>query len=392
MAIDKFWNLVYCLFVVCSFIFIPNVKSEWLNPKEAVLLLGSFFLISSSFYFLRFREFKNMWVTLILFFVIISFGIAFYVPMIFTDSGGKVLWNVWNYYQTLQVLSGFFLIKILFDYTDSVARWVILTKVLCWMAFIFALYGIFQYFGAEQIFNEEHGWYVKVDKRLGYPENPRMTAFLGNNFFLGNYLSVLSPFCLIFKELRYKIFYIIIWIALILTKSFLAVFVGFIGLVTYLLLTKKFKWIVVVCLLASTFCLFKFNKNHKFFNNNGRTGLIELAVVEWKKNPIWGGGIGSFEKAGYMAGHKRVDNVHNEFVQLLPEGGIILFGLVMGYLITLFKRIIYTSSNILSIGFLSSFIGYLFVCLGGFPLHLASMALIGIFLITFLELHTHLQV
>lgn len=382
------WIFTYILFIFCSVFFIPKVPDEWLIPKNAIFAIGGLALIASSFYFKRIREFKDTWVSLIFVFLVLSFGINFYIPMIFPDSDGRIAWNVWNYHQSLNAFIGILLIKILFEYTDSLARWIVLAKILCWMGFLFGVYSILQFFGLEQIFTSENGWFVKTTEQNAYPENPLVVSFLGNSFFTGNYLSIISPLCLIFKEFRYKIFYVLILIAVVMTKSFLALITTWVGLMMYLILTKKIKWIIVVLFLMASFCFFKYKQNPQFFSGNGRMSFISMGIAEWKKNPVWGGGLGSFERANYIGNFKRIDNVHNEFVQFLPEGGIILFTLVMGYLTGLFKRILFVPSNILSIGFLASFIGYLVVCLGGFPLRVAPLAFLGIFLITFLEIHT----
>ena len=78
--------------------------------------------------------------------------------------------------------------------------------------------------------------------------------------------------------------------------------------------------------------------------------------------------------------------VHNEFIQILKEGGIFLLVICIGFVIDLLKRCFMKGFNsMLMIGYVSGFLAFLVVCLGGFPFHIACLAVIGIIYIAGIE-------
>jgi hypothetical protein len=281
-----------------------------------------------------------------------------------------VLWNLWIIRPFINVVLGLWVLQSLVEYTDNLHRWVNIAKMLCWVAFGFAVYTIFQRLGFDPIFKR-------------FNTNCLPITFFGNDKLTGNFLAMLSPVCLIFKDFRYKIIYVLCLIGILLTGSAISLVAFITGLFIYLLFNKKGKLILLLILTVSIFVVVK---KISFFSFSGRFKIWEQ-VLSHCKDTIWlGKGLGNFAAEQY----KPLDNTvavsaHCEFFQILHDSGIFMIALVSLYILDLLKRIFFAHWNMLLVGFVSALFAYLVICFGNFPLRIAPMALTGIVYIAVIE-------
>lgn len=381
------WILLYITIILTSVAIIPaQVPDIFWIPKEAVYTMLSFSLIGYSFFAnVPARiSFYNRWIGILLIYAIVSFGWFFYLPLLFPVNN-QFQWNVWNIRPTLNFLSGLLLIKILVEHTDSLYRWVVTAKVLCWMAAIFSVYALLQWCGIDQIFGASE--IIFTNSGRNRPEI--MMTFFGNKFLTSNYLAMISPLCLMFKEFRYKVMYSLIFLTLCLTDTALSMVAFLAGLLGYLLWMRKYLFFVLMVCVSVGVLIVMSMVYPEFLSNSGRTDLWKIIFndIVQKHLVFTGAGLGSFPRA-YHAGALQAMSAHNEFLQMFKEVGLIFIGIVVVYLVSLTRKVwsYYKRNNsMLTIGYGCALLTYFVICLGGFPLRIAPLALIGILYIACLE-------
>lgn len=390
------WYCLYSLIVLSSVIFVQGEKIAWQEGfwavKECVYVLLGFTVIALSWILndKKFRVFKNRWLGALLIFSIFSFGWYFYRPILFQNVDGKVLWNIWNFRPTLNIILALLLIQVLVEYTDNFKRWVIVAKILCWMGFLMSVYAILQWLGLDQVFRQRWEWehVNNVVLRKTY-----MVTFFTNRILTANYISIVSPLFLMFKELRYKLMYLSVFLALIMSESTVSIIAFILGLIVYLLLSKKFKLLIGTVILSIGLVISLMQIYPNFLSLSGRMPLWEKSIqyILNQGSEFFGLGLGKYPLL-FNLGAKVAFSAHNEVIQMFCEGGIVLLIIFLGYFFTLFRRVIYkvfTDNNMLLIGYTAAIVAYIITCLGIFPMRIAPLALIGILYISSLEVQTH---
>jgi len=358
--------------VISSVIFWPFAANDsFLAIKEAVFVLGALSLFSYSFCCQSFFSLRNPFLATGLFYIALGFVYFFYSS--FITANGKVIWNFWNFRPTVSVLCGILIIKLLYE-CASTKDWVDTGKVIAWLGGIFALYSIFQYFSIDQIFKNEKILYVNghFDRKL------QMVSFFGSVFLTSGFLALCAPMCLIFKDLRYKFFYVAILIALILLDKTMALASFGTGLVVYLLMNRSWVKLILLILIFITGGIFYAFYNPEFFSLTGRVELWKITWNKFLEAPFFGHGLGSFEMFQFKPGNTVTFFAHNEYLQILFDIGIVGFSIFVLFVVDLFKRIFVSENNILLIGYIAGLISFLVLCLGSFPLRIAPLALIAV--------------
>src|SRR3990167_6911713 len=393
------WILFYIVIVLCSITFVPdmpllfhvpNTDAIWWPPKNAVFMIGSLMVIGASVMSPRLvkRHFYSFWLGLIFIYFSLGFGFYFFKALLFVNENGKTAFNVWNYLPTLNFIIGFFLIKTLFENFEKI-RLVQLAKIFSWLAAGFSIVAIFQYIGIDQFFSTNPNYFVEKGYWEAMPGNPTMVTFMGNKFLSANFIALTAPMCLVFKDLRYKIFWFMALIAIVLLKSALSMVAFGLSFFLYLFLTRNFKWLMIILgfLFFYLFLVWQiYPKYFEYFSLSGRFDNWIMAFKDSLKTFYFGAGLGSFGHQMYMSGDGRhFMHAHLEWLQFLKEGGIVLVFLVCAYLNDLIKRIIATPPVIMLIGFISVLCSFLVIMSGGFPLRIAPLALVGLITIAALE-------
>ena len=385
------WVLLYIVLILCSVIVIPYyVPNEWWIPKEAVYLIGGFSVVAVSMMFPRANGvFANKWIGAIFLYTILSFGWYFFIPLIFPLNGTKTLWNMWNYMPTLNLILGILLIKTLVENTDTNRRWVILSHIICWLSCLFSVVVICQHFGLDQLFSNNPIYEIKRSSSGYLIPNSKIVGFLGNSFLAGNFIAITAPLCLIFKEFRYKVIFVLACIAMYFVDSTVSMIAFISSILLFLILTKDIKkfFIFISFLIITVFVIHSLNP--EYFNMSGRESVWGDFFKRCMERFYTGFGLGSFSNFHYTNKHGLIYfSAHNEWIQLLHDGGSIMLALVLGYLIDLGRRILRTQPNMLLIGYIVAFSSWLVISTAGFPLRIASLALIGLLYITCLEVLT----
>ena len=384
------WIIFFVYFIIVSTIFVPfKVPDQWFVPKEAAFfVIGIIYIFSS--YIVDNRKnfrFKNKWIFAAAVYTLIMFFFSFYAPIVFNNGLGYEL-HVWNLRPTLNFIVGVLLIQTLVENTDSFKRWIDLSRIMAWMGFLVSCYSIIQWIGIDPFINLSK--YRYIFRNSIFEQNIMMIGFLGNKMLTSNYIAVLSPMCLLFKELRYKIFYIVMFLAIILTDTTVSFFVFVTGFLMFLLISGRVKdfifYIFSGGVILGLICAIYSN----FLSTTGRFSLWVEIIKDWAGNgrSFFGSGLGGFAASGFSSGGKKVLQAHNEFLQIPYDGGIPILVIFIGFLSYLFYRLflVYKQERTaLFTVYTSAFIGYLILCFGSFPLRIAPLALIGIIYIACLE-------
>lgn len=379
------WLWLCVMFIAVNVIFIPFIKDSFWFPKQYVYLMFGFILIGLSYIQTSLKSicFKNKWIGFMIIYVTLSFCYFALTNILLFRQGIRIVWNVWNFLPTINFLLGLFLIQTFVEYTDSKLRWVSIAEFICYFTAIYSCYGIMQYFKLDQIFNFSGFKWVHTNHLHG---------FLGNSMLMANLLAIISPLYLMFKQLRFKIMYAIVILTIILadsTTSLLAV--GFTLFVYFLIVSKHRKLIGIAGSLLSIISLtliviFK----PSLLDLGERIWIWRQTLPLIKTNFLTGCGIGSFAMNQFTdpANNSLAVQAHCEPIQILNEGGFILFVFVFGYLATLFIRIMEVLRNNASYVFIAYVLGlisFIIISLPGFPLRIAPLALMGIIIISAIE-------
>ncbi len=213
----------------------------------------------------------------------------------------------------------------------------------------------------------------------------RIVGMIGNPSLFAVWVSICLPFCLYLRSKVGYIGFILGLVVLAMTWSATALISAFIGIMFYLLFMHRKLFIILLILVISLGCVswkvdFTRQKLKEFINPTGR---IEVHQEAWKamdRRYLLGMGLGTFE---YVIGLnvpivKKLHNenwreLHDEYGQIWFSTGLIGLGLVMIFLMSLFRRFlknITPESTVL----ISSLSGFMIVCLTLFPLRMQPTA------------------
>lgn len=376
------WIILYILIILTTITVIPNVVDSFWFPKNVVFILGSLILIASSFFYDSVqRKFKNVWISLIFIYVALSFTYIFLGPLLMAQKGTPVFWNVWNFIPSLNIFLAIMMIKTLVENTDDFHRWLDVAKCIIWVGLFISVYSLFQYVGMEQMPLKNNIFRVDLPTMRAY----RMITFFGDKMNNANYIAIISPLCLMFKGLRYKIIYGVLALVVLLSDSTSSCIALVIGLLTYLFLTKSFRIVILVTVLFLVIGFMVGRQHKEFFSYTDTLKVNRIVLSNTKDTPFTGKGMGSLKTENYKFKGTTINTTKFEPMHIYHDGGIILLALVFIYLLTLFKRIITVDCTYLLIGYVSAFMSYLVVFNMSMPLRIAPLALLGIIYISSLE-------
>jgi hypothetical protein len=286
---------------------------------------------------------------------------------------------------------GLLVLKTLIEYTDEPERWLKISKIISYIGLGIGVYSIFQFCGIDQLFSAKLRWFPEMSDLEGNGKafvSYRMISTLGNQMLTGNLLAIISPICLIPREFKFKLIYILIFIAIILTHSSISLMAFIIGLMAYLYFRnrKLSRILIMVCFIG--FILFLIS-NKEYFDFSNRLGLWKETLTKLNDfRPYTGYGLGNYAIQGYGSfadSQVKALHAHNEFIQILHDGGIIMLAFVIFFLIDLFNRIRYSEKSLMLIGLTAGLCSFLVISLAAFPLRIAPLALLGIIYIAGIE-------
>ena len=364
-------------------------------PKQAVFIILGFVMVA---YSLMNKDTKtltlrNRWLSLTFIYTTLSsLGYYFFLPLLFSKEK-YIGFSISTILAMLTIILSILIIQTLVEWTNDLNRWVKTGKFLSWLGFGFSLYALIQFCGLDQIFSSNLEW-VHNPYNLtqgNFFDNHRMITFLGNKRETACFLAILSPMCLMFKGLKYKIMYAVIALTILITSSFTGMFSLTAGFFLYLLLSGKWKLALTGILSTPLIGWGLLKINTDFFNFYGKGEIWKNVFLGTIPKFLFGHGLGSFPLLGYKKGDDLVINADFELLQLLSDGGLVLVILVIGYVITLYRRIFLeflSSNSMLLIGYIVGLTTFLIIMVGASPLHFPALLLIGLCYVACLEAQT----
>lgn len=148
----------------------------------------------------------------------------------------------------------------------------------------------------------------------------------------------------------YLFVYIVIWCGILATGNRTCFLIGVFISALWLLFNRKYLILLLLLVLLS----FPIYKKLKGLNILGSDRvLFSLTALEmWKEKPFLGVGLGNFKlhyleyrdkllkRIKYNGYLEKTNNVHNEYVQVLTETGILGFLSVCGIMFIYFKEVL----------------------------------------------------
>lgn len=222
-------------------------------------------------------------------------------------------------------------------------------------------------------------------KRLAnyrYDELRHVCALLDHPDILGNYIAIGLPFFLYLLRPKYIIPLILLGIVLFFVHSSLSIIAAIFSTIVFYALkhrtSKKWKMVLLASVVGLTALCFNpvFNKSGGGFT--GRWAAWH-EILGRSNNPIFGQGIGIVKSYGVVLGrNNQWIFAHNDYIEMYCAGGVILLFLFTLLVIHSIRNFNYKQDNVLGFAYLSSFISFLIVMFGSFPMEIAPLALGGL--------------
>jgi len=413
--------LMKFLIVGIAILYLPFSQDEFRGFREVLFQIVMLWLMLSFFskLFLDFKK-SSLFVrdsnTLLLWFLALSASLAFFISLAFVSPTTLQLFTAINF------SLGFFLFFFFVDVFRSgdLKGWVNLFLA---VATINAVYGIFQYFGFDPFFES-------LDAKF-HAEHPKylVAGFLdsGNIFapFVASFLPLLFTTFIVGEQMRESIFLLITSSLLLCAVALTQNIAGIISLalpMLFILSFFSFKswrqekrvpvkflicWVVfLIVLLVSIFAVSRMSDDIKVMKKwsiEERETQNSAAIMMFSESPLLGKGPGFFYRhfTDYRRAvwfnaprERRPDRVayqtHNDYLQLLAEGGVLTFIPVFLFVVYLFylcgirvKSIFgkkkFADNEILLIGSAGGFSVFLINGLASFPFHSLSLSVVAIF-------------
>lgn len=398
------WIFLYIGVVLTIVVFNPFLTGDnyadttnFYTPKEAAYIVTALGVIALSNFtgLKKIVDFKNKWLGAFLLYFGLCFTWNFFKPLIFGIGEQQSVWVLWALRPFICVVLAYSLMTILVEYGYSTAPWVNLSKIFGYICVGLSVYAILQWLKFDPIFNDQN--YGRTFNNGIFSRSQLIVTFMGERTMSSAVIAMLSPYLLIFKGIRYKLFYALAFLALILAESTVAIVAFMAGLFVYLVLKQEKKSLIIFSILAVVALVFLGNYYKTFWHSNGRIGLWQNIIGScYNSNTmVFGNGFGSFARAFDLDNvnvfPRRITLVlfaHNEFIQLLYEGGIVgvflFFGYVFNFAIRAFKQVVF-APNIILIGNISALAAVAVLSQGLFPFWFAPTALLTVLIISSTE-------
>lgn len=397
------WICLYIGFILTTCIFYPFLTGNALadtqyfyTPKEFMFVITSFLVTAfAGFYSDDYGlKFKNKWISAFLIFFVMQFMWNFMAPVIFGSGDKHSVWTLWAIRPFLCFISAYLLMTTLIQSGIDIKPWVNLCKVFAGVCIVLSVLAVVQWLGIDSIINSHYG---RNFHNGIFERSQLITTFMGERTMSSACIAILSPYLLMFKGFKYKALYLLAFLAIVMAESTISLIAFFIGLFVYLLMKKNKKgilWMVLIAFITLIFmsCFYK-----SFWNFNGRILLWKDVVLNiFHSNALlFGKGFGSFAHSFNI--HSKLVTpeynliilfAHNEFVQMLSEGGLLTVVLFSGYILNLFLRIAKQwtfDRSILLICNIAAISAVLVIAQGLFPFWFAPTAFMAILILSSTE-------
>lgn len=213
-------------------------------------------------------------------------------------------------------------------------------------------------------------------------KEPRhIAALLDHPDLLGNYLAISIPFFLYLRGTRYILSLCLVIFILLCVKSSISIFAAGIAIFIFMILkyrnNKKYRSSIIGIFIGYLFIVLSDLSFNKF--NSGFTGRIPAwqEMIHRGNNPAFGQGIGIVKSLLVKFGDNYWMFAHNDYLEIYCSLGVLGLFLVSLLIINSLKNFNYKSENTLGFSFMASFVAFLIVMFGSFPMEIAPLALGG---------------
>ncbi len=314
--------------------------------------------------------YRNKYLSWLSAWIFITFIFNYFFPMAWTINNRSLI-NLWTIEPMIHIILALVVSFLAMSYLDK-DDFLKIARVLCYSAVLVSAFGILQILGLDPFGKVAH-----------YNHQNKFSAFLDNPNIVGNYLCLIYPLFFIFNEKKMKLLSLLVAGGVLLSLSTISIIVATLGfLILALFLQRKFKfikWGLPIVIILGSFLLIN---NISFLKvNSGFSGRIDLwgrALVHLKDNPLFGQGAGIFKTWEIAPIGVKWLNCHNDWLERTIEFGVIGLFLMLLVVINSFRNFNYKLENRLGICYLVSFISFLLLMLGSFPMEIAPVAFMGL--------------
>lgn len=368
-------NFLIAGLLLMPWVFIPMAKmaDPFRLPKATFFDLICISIIVLSFFKGVNYRYMNKYLAIFVGWVFTSIFFYWYVPFTNTIHNTQQV-NFFIIAPMIHFILGLWTTQIVLSVFEK-EDFIKIAKAICLSSMLITAFGITQVLGFNPI----------SSFRYLYTEYmPNFTALLDHPSMVGNYLCLSLPFFILFKGKKYIFGFIFVLIGLILTKSDISLFAFAFSMFLLLLLkireNKKLLFgIIIIALLLS--CLVYVNTDQKIIDKRleGRLGIWQTGYSHLKDNPLFGQGFGVVRTFNERVDNgKLIANFHNDWLNLGVELGFVGVFLLILIIVNSFRHFNYDNQNILGIVYLLSFVSFLIIMVGSFPLEFAPNALLGL--------------
>lgn len=362
------WVPIWLAFV--SFLIVPNVGDSLWRPKEVCFLLGGFLLLGMPG--ASFLQFRNRLIPWCYAWVMGHFAWHFLRPIVFVSTNFRIDFAWWTLMPTLDVLLALLLMERFVRATDTMQRWVKVTMFLCGVGLFYALYGLGQTFGFDQL------TYARTNGEL--LNTGLAPSFNGNTMVSMGLLGIVTPLFLTFRPWYFKVGYGLCLLTLVRSEAAMGTVGAVAGTLLFLFLRRQWRLGLLLTLFVGVVGLYLIQQHPNYLSITDRPLLWQHTVTAWKERPYTGFGLGGF--ANRFAYTKQPDlyapahAAHNDYLEGLMELGLIGMGLFTLAFGTTLVRVWRWRTDPLVAGFLAALASYGIVAFFGFPIRIASSAII----------------
>lgn len=408
-------NLIIIGIVLLPFVTIPGMDSRM--PKELLGMGLALSCVLITMYKGKFSSFKNYWLLLFIGFAYISilfspqfkeFILTYTQPVgdriAASFVQGISIAELWMFAGLAKVLIWIFFLITVSSVEAEEEKIEKLVKCMAVCGLLTALYIFIQNAGLDQFFQV-----VDESKNpdISSLDRPHLGGFMGQATIVANFLAMTIPLALYFRK---RIWAIIIFVALCLTVSKVAICAAVIGITIYFLISGRrvrrlFGMLLIVSVIVGLYYMNTYDilpKNRlstiSSINNvedfkgfvteeaNGRFPIWEDIWKEIKDNKrfVTGFGPGAYEIVYPIKKNPRWDNAHND-----PLEGLYLFGIIgIGVLFMAMKhqfKELYRVRNGMVDALAASLLIMILCSLGSFPFKIPTTLFYGIVIIGLLH-------
>lgn len=370
------WSVLLIPWVILP---VNGIVDQLRIPKAVFYDLVCFGMITFMFKEGIKATYQNKWLAILVGWIFFTIFMNWYVPILFNYTKDTVTFNFGTIEATLHfILSLFLFLCLVCNFgRDDFSR---IAKAICLSAVLVTVYGVLQVSG----FDPLGSIVIYKERQLN-----RFSAILDHPNLIGNYLAISLPFFLFFKKPIYGLGACFVIYGLFLSQSTLSIVAAVLGVLMYFFINYRqnrrfmiaaLSFLVLFGILVAAMPTF----NKIASGMTGRKMIWEKTLVEVKRNPAFGQGLGVYKQFGLHFGTSEKIEItswlyaHNDWLERWCEIGLLGLFLMFMVIGNSLRNFNYSLDNKLGFSYLSAFMAFLIIMCGSFPMEYPPLALMGI--------------